>query len=237
MALRDEIRTLQDRIVLQLEDVYHFDAHTLWAYQEIKELRQSNPGGSVTTAIGSKHSTEEILSFLDHYKNEYLHALAFQHTVALFEAFIFDFARLILINQPRLLSGSKKIDVEVIIKYHDYKSLILFLADKELNELKYAKVADWFSYIDKLMHLGCPTEDEIERFAEIKASRDILVHNSARVNSIYLMKAGNQVRYSEGEKLDIPFRYFRLSWLLIKKMINDISESAQKRLAKEPKAV
>jgi hypothetical protein len=240
MAIITDIKALQDRTVSQLDQVYHFDAHTIWAYQVTEEAVRKDPRGDlITPTTESKHSPEEVLSFLDDYKSRYLHALSFLHTTAIFEAFIFDFARLLLKNQPRLLSGTKKIDVDLVLTSPDYSSLILSIADKELNELKYAKVADWFSYIDKLIHIGCPTKDQIERFAEIKASRDILVHNSARVNSVYVVKAGKHARYGEGDRLDIPFKYFRLSWKLVKKMATDMSQSAAYRLEKgqRPKSV
>lgn len=101
--------------------------------------------------------------------------------------------------------------------------------DKELDNLKYERVAEWFSYLNRLAKLGCPAVDEIEKLAEIKASRDILVHNKGITNATYLSKAGNQARYQEGEKMEIPEQYHRESWEIIRKVIRDVSEAAIKK--------
>jgi hypothetical protein len=39
--------------------------------------------------------------------------------------------------------------------------------------------------INKAVKLDCPTEDEIDALAEIKAARDILEHNAGVVNEIF----------------------------------------------------
>ncbi len=70
-------------------------------------------------------------------------------------------------------------------------------------------MADWFAYFEKLAKLGCPTAGEIEHLAEIKASRDILVHNKGIVNATYVSKAGSRARFRDGERLEIPERYHR----------------------------
>jgi uncharacterized protein YdeI (YjbR/CyaY-like superfamily) len=98
--------------------------------------------------------------------------------------------------------------------------------DKELNELKYEKLSDWKAYLERLVKLGCPTTDEIEQLAEIKASRDILVHNNGIANATYISKAGNRARYNDGERLEIPEQYHRASWETTNKVIRDISGAA-----------
>jgi hypothetical protein len=98
--------------------------------------------------------------------------------------------------------------------------------DQELNELKYERLADWFIDLARLVKLGCPTGDEIERLAEIKASRDILVHNKGIANGACVSKAGSRARFQDGEKLRIPERYHRESWETIKKVVSDVSAAA-----------
>ena len=101
--------------------------------------------------------------------------------------------------------------------------------DKELNELKYERVEDWFAYFEKLAKLGYPTADEVQRLAEIKAARDILVHNKGIVNAIYLSKAGNHARFKDGERLEVPEQYHRASWETIKQVVRELSNAAVKK--------
>ncbi|MBN2293747.1 MAG: hypothetical protein JXM70_15070 [Pirellulales bacterium] len=65
---------------------------------------------------------------------------------------------------------------------------------------------------------------------EIKASRDILVHNNEIVNSLYVDKSMGRARFSEGDKLELPESYHRESWQLIKQVVTDIADAAVNKL-------
>jgi hypothetical protein len=132
-------------------------------------------------------------------------------------------------RHPRAQPGIanwKQVDFGTVLKATDKTAIISGVVDRELNELKYERVADWFAYLDRLVKLGCPTADEIEQLAEIKASRDILVHNRGIANATYLAKAGSHSRCRDGERLEIPEPYHRASWETIKKVIQDVSQAA-----------
>jgi hypothetical protein len=62
--------------------------------------------------------------------------------------------------------------------------------------------------MSKIVKLGCPTDDEIERIAEMTAARDLIIHNSGIVNKTYLDKAGTKARYAVGDQLVIERPYF-----------------------------
>jgi hypothetical protein len=149
-----------------------------------------------------------------------------------FEAFLFDFLRLLLTNDPRHLAQKKQIEVGVALSAADREALILLIAERELNELKYDRPRAWFDYMSKIVKLGCPTEEEIERIAEMKAARDLLIHNSAIVNKTYLDKAGTKARYAVGEPVVIDRPHFNDCWVLAKKLVEDIAAAAKRRLSK-----
>lgn len=113
-----------------------------------------------------------------------------------------------------------------VLKAADKVAIVLTVVDKELNDLKYERLADWFAYLERLTNLGCPTADEIGKLAEIKASRDILVHNNGIANATYVSKAGSRARYKDGEKLEIPEQYHRASWETINKAVREVSAAA-----------
>jgi hypothetical protein len=231
MAITDGIRVLAERANRDLDAINNFVEHTtlvwrsfrLWV-QEGKTLEATN------LETGMRVNQSDLVNLSEHYKTEYLLALTFQHYVATFEAFLFDFLRALLANEPRHLSHRKQIDIGTALSALDRQSLILIIADRELNELKYKRIGEWFEYLHGIVKTRCPTADEIEALAEIKASRDILVHNSAIANTIYIDKAGSRARYHAGEKVEIPLPYHSDSWRLIKKVVNDVSAAAIVRL-------
>ncbi len=76
------------------------------------------------------------------------------------------------------------------------------------------------------MKLGCPTADEIDRIAEAKATRDVLVHNRGMASRVYESKAGKLARFTDGHKIDISEDYHRHTWELIRKTVTDVSNAA-----------
>jgi hypothetical protein len=118
------------------------------------------------------------------------------------------------------------VDFRTILDAPDKDSITLLVVNKELNEVLYERPAAWFAYLEDKAKLGCPTPDEIDRLAEAKASRDILVHNRGAVSKVYEAKAGTLARFKDGDKLDIPEAYHRQTWELIRKLVADISDAA-----------
>ena len=109
------------------------------------------------------------------------------------------------------------------------------LAD-DIGALRERALADLNSAHDYYTHtkiawnlkakLGCPKPGEIDRIAEAKASRDVLVHNRGVANISYESKAGNLARYKAGQRIEISEHYHRETWDLIRKVIADVSGAA-----------
>lgn len=119
-----------------------------------------------------------------------------------------------------------------MLKAKDRDEVIAGVLAKQLNELKYENVRAWFEALDGAVKLGCPTADEIDALAEIKATRDILEHNAGVINDIYVRKAGKQARYVAGDQAEIDDNYHLGNWRLLKKLVADLTAAATARLAK-----
>ncbi len=238
MSFVDELHALSARSSAGMDGLHDFYVHTQLAWEQLRSW--INEGRSVRSrnlVTGTVVTEADLPTLHDRYTSDYLLEMTFQQTVSLFEAFLFDFLRLVLIHQPLHLDQRKQITVGMALSAPDRASLVTLLAERELNQLRYANVRDWFKYMEDLVHLGCPSADEIDRLAEIKASRDILVHNSGAVNAIYLDKAGVLARGNLGAQLDISDQYHEASWQLVKKVIEDVSTAAIGRFAPSPPRV
>lgn len=230
MALADDLRKLRDYSLAALDASHNYYAHSqaVWHLLDVsvtegRKFTLHNP----TTGL---HVDEQsLLDLSSKYLANYLRAFTFQHFVSLFEDFFFDLLRLWLAAFPGSLSA-KQIDFGTILQAPDKAAITLAVVDRDLNELKYKRVADWFAYLEKLVKLGCPSAEEVERIAEIKASRDILAHNKGIANAIYVAKAGTCARYRAGETLEIPQAYHRESWETLRKVVQDVSEAAVGKL-------
>jgi hypothetical protein len=233
LAIADEIDALARRAKNDLDDLLNFAAniHTIW-----KNFKISVDDGLTLRSRNPKTRTEvterDLIRSYHRYRTTYVQGLGFVQFTTVFEAFLFDFLLLLLANDPRHLAQKKQIEVGVALSAVDRGALILLIAERELNELKYDRPTAWFDYLNKIVHIGCPTKDEIERIAEMKAGRDLLIHNSGVVNKTYLDKAGTKARYAVGDKVVIDRPYFEECWLLTKKLIDDIATAAKSRLAR-----
>lgn len=233
MSITDEIDVLAMRTRNSLDDLLDFGAniHTIWKHFKLSvdeghALRSTNP--ITRTQVDER----DLVRLYSRYRTTYIRGLGFVQVTTVLEAFLFDFLLLLLANDPRHFAPKKQIEVGVALSAPDRQALILLIAERELNELKYDRPTAWFDYMNKLVNIGCPTKDEIERIAEMKACRDLLIHNSGMVNKTYLDKAGAKARHAIGDKVVIDRRYFEGCWLLAKKLVDDIATAAKRRLSR-----
>jgi hypothetical protein len=233
VAVADEIDALVTRAKNDLNDLSNFGVHIhlIWKHFKIR-VRQGNTLESKNPKTGKEVTERDLVKLYARYRTTYLQGMSFLQLRTVFEAFLFDFLRLLLTNDPRHLAQKKQIEVGVALSAADRESLVSLIAERELNELKYERPTKWFDYMNKIVRLGCPTKDEIERVSEMKAARDLIIHNSGIVNKTYLDKAGTKARYSLGDKLVIERPYFDECWALAKKLVDDVAAAAKGRLSR-----
>ena len=80
--------------------------------------------------------------------------------------------------------------------------------------------------MEKLIAPGCPTDAEIGRLTEIKATRDVLVHGQGVANPTYLRKAGVLARAALQQPLPVTPNYHCESWSLLRKIVSDVGTAA-----------
>jgi hypothetical protein len=69
-----------------------------------------------------------------------------------------------------------------------------------------------------------------ELWSEIKATRDIIVHNNGVINDKYIEKAGSAARGDVGDTIQVDIEYFGSSAATMKSLIGRISSQLKKSL-------
>ena len=192
-------------------------------------VRQGHKVAIRNQATGNTVNETELSGLAQNYVTGYLASASFQHFVSLFEQFVFDFLRAWLEEYPGSLSGNQ-LHFRTVLDATDKSEIIAAVVQKEVLGLAYKRVADWFAYLDNIAKLGCPTQDQIQRLAEVKASRDVLVHNNGVANVIYVDKSMGQARFADGDMLEVPEHYHRESWQLIKQLVSDVANAGVNKL-------
>ncbi|MGA2035810.1 MAG: hypothetical protein ABSG68_26485 [Thermoguttaceae bacterium] len=231
MALADDIRALRDRVLADLNAAHDYYADTKIAWRIAHKAIHAGAAFSIRNAVTGTMTTQaDLAGKARGYLAEQLAEATFQQFISIFENYFFDLLRLWLMAYPQNLIG-KKVDFKAVLDAPDKDAIMFLVVTKELNEISYDRPTGWFAYLEDKAKLGCPTEDEIERIAEAKASRDVLVHNRGVASKTYESKAGKLARYKDGQRIDIPEYYHRETWERLRKLITDISNAA---IAKVP---
>jgi len=228
MPLANNIHELRERVLLEMTATWHYFEDSRQVWRVVHHVAEGEPVAIRNRSTGAILSADEIEQLAQGYVREYLTVSTFQQFLASFEDFIFGVIRLWLLRFPERL-GKKQIFAADVFAAPDLDSIKRELVDREVGDLRYRKVKDWFIYLESMVKLGCPSSDEINQLAEAKVSRDVLVHNRGIANTIYEEKAGDLKRFNAGERIEIPEAYHLSVWELLRKVITDVADAAISR--------
>ena len=232
MSVTDDLQSLIDRTNRDLDDWSDFSEHTIAVWQAFYLwVSAGHKLKSENTATGRKFTEADLVALSQFYLTENLAPFALQRFIAVFEIFVFDFLRILLLRNPGHLPSRSLMLAELLPLRGNPAALEIIIEEavaKKLNELRFASPKEWFEFLNKIEKLGCPSVDEIESISEIKATRDVVEHNGGIVNAIYLAKAAKKARFENGEAALVPDDYLRNSWHLLKKISNDLNAAAIK---------
>jgi hypothetical protein len=152
----------------------------------------------------------------------------FKDLASLLEDWVFGMLELWLVAYPKGIPNKERKPVPLadLLEAANFDAVLRDVVRREVLSIAYKRPAEWFAYLQDRVDLGCPTVDQIQDLAEIKASRDVLTHNRGIVNRAYLEKAGDRARFADGDRLDVPEPYLFTSLRLVQSVIGDMVASA-----------
>jgi len=231
MPLSADIATLRDQILGDLAAAHDYYVNTGQAWRVVGLYVDSgNTVEFLNVHTGNKVPDADLQAQANFYITKFLAAATFQQFVSLFEDFMLGFFRLWLRAFPQRLKN-RQLSASILFDAKDIDQAREQVIQQQVLEIAYKSLPEWFTFLKGLVNLNHPSVDEIEKLAEIKASRDVLVHNRGVVNAIYVEKAGAKKRFDAQAKLEVPEPYHLDSWNLIRKVVTDIAADAS---AKNP---
>lgn len=232
MPVTDDLRMIAERADRDLNAVHDFFEHSKLVWRSFEILvDQGHRVSDENQATGTRVDQDGLVRLAPVYAREYLANFTFRQFVSVFEVFLFELLHRVLVNNPWPFS-EKQLNFGSVIRAATREEVISGVVLKQLNELKYESMREWFVAMNRALKLDCPGEDEVDALTEIKATRDILEHNAGVVNETYRRKAGKNARYEVGQQIELDDGYHLESWRLIKKVVSDISSAAIGRLSR-----
>ena len=224
------LRQMQARRIKKLNDFY---IEVLLTVNSLKEMKNSISQRSAKNKYlvpklrgGVREvprKTSEIIERLDERidYSEFSQSIIF--SIAMSENFILETLRFALISYPEKIlisckgnEGERSIDLKNIISKNDIGEIISEQAMARLNQAMYSSPKQFEEYFKKVTGFGLG--ESFESYIELKATRDLLVHNDGYINEIYLQKAGDSARGALGERISIDSTYFEEAIRHLKKL-------------------
>lgn len=166
-----------------------------------------------TSLLGKKeYSKRDLLGRISNLSNEKLALNGIYQLITIIEALLGDLLRLIIIRYPKKIGSKRTIKSSDILSCENIEELHLKTANAILNELSYKspmEFAEESKNITSINLLECPA---FHRYVEIKATRDIHIHNLGKVNELYLSKASTHARAKLGQYLHVDNYYLLESY-------------------------
>lgn len=187
------------------------------------------------------YTKEELIERYAHLGLNKLPIDAIFQLVTIMETIMNDILRMILIEYPSKIPSKKKIDIDCVLSSSSIEQAKLTIIDGILNEFAYKSPKDYAIEFEKYTSVNLLENPVYHKYIELKATRDIHIHNSGIANDIYLTKSGVVARVKSGEYLPVDIKYFLMSYEqclqlneILEKELDEIwpSENFRERKAK-----
>lgn len=159
-----------------------------------------------------KYRKEIVLEKYQHLAFHQLSVNSLVQLVTIVETMLGDIVRTVVYKYPKKLGSKRTIPISAILESQSLQEIHLHAADALLNELAYKSPSEFAESVQSLISvnlLECPA---FHKYMEIKATRDIYIHNRGVANEVYSKKAGFNARTKPGLRLPVETQYFLESY-------------------------
>lgn len=143
-------------------------------------------------------------------------------SVAITENYLTEMLRLVLRAFPDKLKGQdRKVDLDLVLDSADIHNLYSTIIERQIHSVLFLGPEKYLQYIEHTLSIQIPKSSK-EQYAEVKATRDLLVHNDGVINATYVEKAGKLARGKVGDTIAVDEMYFDLAISTMKKIVKSV---------------
>lgn len=118
----------------------------------------------------------------------------------------------VLIQFPNKIPNKRKMDVETALAANSLDEIKIAIVENILNEIAYKSPKDFAEEFNKFIGVNLLEVPVYHKYIELKATRDIHIHNGGVANDIYKSKADTMARVNSGNYLPVTIQYFLQSY-------------------------
>lgn len=132
--------------------------------------------------------------------------------VTIVEAMLGDIVRAVVLKYPKKMGSKRTVSLEHVLEARSLEDVQVRAVDALLHDLSYRSPAEFSEAAKELISLNLLECPAFHCYMELKASRDIFIHNGGIANEIYVRKSGSHVRVRSGMRLPAGIEYFLESY-------------------------
>lgn len=155
-----------------------------------------------------KYSKSDLINRYSYLAHTQLPIHGIFHLATLVESMFGDVIRVILMEYPGKIGSRRQVRCEEVLKAKSIEELHLHISNSILNELSYKSPTEFGKEAADIVSVNLLECSAYHQYIEMKATRDVFVHNDGVANEIYVRKAGSHARVRSGVALPINQVYF-----------------------------
>ena len=203
---------------------------------QVQKVKSSEEGEiQINYPLGQRPDGQTIPGSMtvkkEHYIAEYQNLAAFalpntglMSLVMVIEMMIEDTVSEILMTFPRKLAKNRQMPINVVFDYDDISEARRMAIKELLYDLFYSSPKDVADTLEKVYSFNLLEIPEFMKYLEIKACRDIHVHNRGLANELYRKKSAALARVEVGEHLPLTVNYFLQSYEICLRLTEKLEE-------------
>jgi len=244
-SLVSEVARLQRRSVHITNNTYIFVQQAIPLLQEARNEIEVSKGSrryyipSVGTKQIAQRTDKQLQEIYDKFIDRELYENFIVTAVSRFEFFLFEVLRLVISAYPSKLTlnikgvqTSRSVPLDLLLDSSDLQEAFDRIVSKRLYEVLYATPRSYLEYFSNITAVDTSRPIFFD-YIEIKATRDLIIHNSGIVNEVYLSKVSDRKRGNVGEEIEINAEYFSHCIATLKRLARTINRDIERNFGKD----
>jgi hypothetical protein len=159
-----------------------------------------------------KYDKAQLLQRYQHLAFHSLPVNGLLQLVTTIEALLGDVTCAVITRYPHKLGAKRTIALQMVLEAKTIEEIHLGATDSLLNELSYKSPREFAEALQSLLSINLLECPAFHKYIEVKASRDIFIHNRGIVNEAYLRKTDSHARAKMSQLLPADISYFLESY-------------------------
>ena len=246
-SLARQVYRLHLAFVKKINDVHIFAQQAIPLLQEARETYESSSHKKdrryYVPSIGrtkfARRTDKELKLIYERFITGELYENLIVTAISQFESMLFEVLALVIHSYPQKLTLSvqgiqveRNVPIEVILQSDNLESVLAEVIRRRISAVSYASPRAYLEYLNNVA--GIKTSDPaFLNYIEIKAARDVIVHNAGIINDVYIQKAEDKSRGNLGDRLVIDSDYFDHCVATLKRVSGIIQRDVEKNFPKD----